>query len=77
MAHRHSLTPILAPSITPKFQRPSRPLAATYDDASDRQLIYHSVIQGRTTGGEAPPPLGPEKHYVFRVSSVKLRDLHL
>ena len=22
------------------------------------------------------PPLGPEKHYIFRVSSVKLRDLH-
>ena len=27
--------------------------------------------------GPAPPPLGPEKHYIFRVSSVKLRDLHL
>ena len=26
-------------------------------------------------GGRAP--LGPEKHYIFRVSSVKLRDLHL
>ena len=35
--------------------------------------------QGRTQG-EGPvarPPLGPEKHYIFRVSSVKLRDLHL
>ena len=36
--------------------------------------------QGRTQGGRGsrpPPPLGPEKHYIFRVSSVKLRDLHL
>ena len=29
-------------------------------------------------GGEGPgPTLGPEKHYIFSVSSVKLRDLHL
>ena len=38
--------------------------------------------QGRTQGGGGgrgtrPPPLGPEKHYIFRVSSVKLRDLHI
>ena len=28
-------------------------------------------------GGLGPFPLGPEKHYIFRVSSIKLRDLHL
>ena len=31
----------------------------------------------RGGGGEGPAPLGPEKHYILRVSSVKLRDLHL
>ena len=34
--------------------------------------------QGRTQGGGArPSPLDLKKHYIFRVSSVKLRDLHL
>ena len=28
-------------------------------------------------GGEGPAPLGPEKHFIFRVSSAKLRELHL
>ena len=38
-----------------------------------------ALPQGRTQGAEGPalPPLGPEKHYIFRVSFVKLRDLHL
>ena len=34
-------------------------------------------LQGRNHGVRVPPPLGPEKHYILRVSSVKLRDLHL
>ena len=40
--------------------------------------VYDSY-QGRTQGGgaRAPHPLGPENSYIFRVSSVKLRDLHL
>ena len=33
--------------------------------------------RGAPRGAEGPPPLGPEKHYIFRVSSVELRDLHL
>ena len=35
--------------------------------------------RGAPTGGGrgARAPLGPEKHYIFRVSSVKLRDLHI
>ena len=36
-----------------------------------------ALPQGRTQGGRGTRPLGPEKHYIFRASSVKLRDLHL
>ena len=31
----------------------------------------------RGGGVRGPPNLGPEKHYIFRDSSAKLRDLHL
>ena len=48
------------------------------------QLLHiTSKYQGRTHGGArahprgAEVPLGSEKHYIFGVSSVKLRDLHL
>ena len=37
----------------------------------------HAGVHPRGTRGPPPPPRGPEKHYIFRVSSVKLRDLHL
>ena len=43
--------------------------------SSSRDEIHSD--QGRTHGrggGEGPTPLGPEKHYIFRVSSVKLRE---
>ena len=42
-------------------------------------LQRNARYQGRTQGGPGGPgpPLGPEKHYIFRVSSVKTRDLHL
>ena len=36
---------------------------------------FRDAPKGRVRGARAP--LGPEKHYIFRVSSVKLRDLHL
>ena len=45
--------------------------------ATSRQGEY-LLVQGRAHGGggEGPgPPLGPEKHYIFRVSYVKLRNL--
>ena len=45
----------------------------------DRGRGGHSAWQGRTHGeGEGPgPPWDLKKHYIFRVSSVKLRDLHI
>ena len=39
------------------------------------KTIDQGRAQGEGPGG--PPPLEPEKHYIFRASSVKLRDLHL
>ena len=39
------------------------------------QIIHHS--QGRTQGEGPGLPLGPEKHHIFRVSAVKVRDLQL
>ena len=38
---------------------------------------YAGAPPGGGARGPPPPPLGAEKHYIFRVSSVKLRDLHL
>ena len=42
-------------------------------------LNHHTGTHPRGGGGEWPaPPLGTwKKHYIFRISSVKLRDLHL
>ena len=39
-------------------------------------LVLRGAPKGRARGAR-PPPLGREKHYIFRVSSVKLRDSHL
>ena len=40
------------------------------------EISYQISLRGAPKG-RARPPLGPEKHYIFRVSSVKLRDFHL
>ena len=45
----------------------------------DETNMMVTIFRGAPKGGRGarPPPLGPEKHCIFRVSSVKLRDLHL
>ena len=50
-----------------------------HDRRNVNDVSVTSIARGAPTGGEgpAPPPLEPEKHYIFRVASVKLRDLHL
>ena len=53
---------------TVNFMRKSRQPMTTYLTLQPR---------GAPRGAEPPPPLGPEKHCIFRVSSVQLRDLHL
>ena len=41
-------------------------------------MVANAVKQGRTHGrGGETPPWDLKKHYIFRVSSVKSRDLHL
>ena len=41
------------------------------------QRINILSLSRHANGPPPPPPLGPEKRCIFRVSSVKLRDLHL
>ena len=74
------------------FQRPVKPDINTAGHAKSSlspqqatlgthrcRACNNKTIRGAPTGGEGsdPPPLGPEKHYIFRVSSVKLLDLHV
>ena len=54
-------------------------LEARYESSWDH-VEFYTYWQERTQGGggEGPgPPWDLKKHYIFRVSSVKLRDLHL
>ena len=53
----------------PRYFRRSRQINIT--------LITRVVIPGAHPrwGARGPPPLRPEKHYIFGVSTVKLRDL--
>ena len=69
-----SLRPIPQHSTAPF---PSEPKVSDMRTAKlSSGAIKLCVQQGRThLERPAPPPLGPEKHYIFRVSSVKLRDL--
>ena len=44
---------------------------------SQSQKYCRKILSGAPPRGGGPGPLEPKKHYIFRVSSVELLDLHL